>query len=453
MNIGLMHYRVGETDGVSLEMSKWKTVLEALGHKVVFIAGNKGNTEACVISELSLDNEEMKKIHYNAYYQLKDYASSQELKLAIDRHSDIIEKKLCNIIEEHNLGILVPNNILSLGHHLSAAIAICNAVKKKNIKLLCHHHDFFWERVVFNNPTCEIVKNILQNYFPPKNSYASHFVINSIAQAVLKTKTGLDSTIVPNVFDFSQDLWIKDEYNSDLRSKLEIKENDLFFLQATRVTDRKAIELAIDLIDRLKSEKYREKICGSKLYNGKEFNESSKIYLVLPGLSGEKESATGYNDKIIEYAGIKNVNLLWCNDLLEEARRLDSDNKKYYSLWDFYVNCDFVTYPSIQEGWGNQFLEGLFAKKPMIVFQYPVFLSDIEKCSFEYVSLGCCYKKLKNGLVSVKNNIIKKSAEECIDILLNKKKYYEITERNFKLGEKYFSLNALKNILQHTLNV
>ena len=67
MNIGLMHYRVGETDGVSLEMSKWKTVLEALGHKVVFIAGNKGNTEACVISELSLDNEEMKKIHYNAY--------------------------------------------------------------------------------------------------------------------------------------------------------------------------------------------------------------------------------------------------------------------------------------------------------------------------------------------------------------------------------------------------
>ncbi len=31
MNIALTHFRVGETDGVSLEMDKWKIVLEKWG--------------------------------------------------------------------------------------------------------------------------------------------------------------------------------------------------------------------------------------------------------------------------------------------------------------------------------------------------------------------------------------------------------------------------------------
>ena len=34
MNIAMTHFRVGETDGVSLEMDKWKTVLERNGHTV-----------------------------------------------------------------------------------------------------------------------------------------------------------------------------------------------------------------------------------------------------------------------------------------------------------------------------------------------------------------------------------------------------------------------------------
>ncbi|HOT87697.1 MAG TPA: glycosyl transferase family 1, partial [Thermotogota bacterium] len=39
MKIGLMHFRSGFTDGVSLEMDKQKTVLEEMGHEVVFVCG------------------------------------------------------------------------------------------------------------------------------------------------------------------------------------------------------------------------------------------------------------------------------------------------------------------------------------------------------------------------------------------------------------------------------
>ena len=31
-NIGIFHYKVGGTDGVSLEIDKWKKVLEEMGH-------------------------------------------------------------------------------------------------------------------------------------------------------------------------------------------------------------------------------------------------------------------------------------------------------------------------------------------------------------------------------------------------------------------------------------
>ena len=443
MNIALIHYRVGETDGVSLEMDKWKKVLLELGHSVYYIAGNKGNTEARIIPELSLDNEEMKKIHYNAYYELRDYLDESDFSAAIEEQANVIEKQLLGFIEDYKIDILVPNNILSLGHHISAAIAIYRAAKKKNIKIICHHHDFYWERVVFNNPTCCLVKNILEDFFPPKDPFISHCVINTIAQNALKEKKKLSSAVIPNVYDFSQPLWVREEYNSDLRSRLGINDNDLFFLQATRITDRKAIELAVDLINKLDEPDCRKKMFGQRMHNGQIFDENSSIYLILPGLSGIKESATGYKDKLVEYAG-KKVKLIWCNDILEEKRRIDVHGNKYYSLWDFYANCDFITYPSIQEGWGNQFLEGLFAKKPMVVFEYPVFLSDIKECGFNYISLGDLYNPMENGLVSVNESIIENAANECVAYLTNEKKYTVSGERNFKIGDKYFSLNALK---------
>jgi len=50
----------------------------------------------------------------------------------------------------------------------------------------------------------------------------------------------------------------------------------------------------------------------------------------------------------------------------------------YLLSLDTYVFADIISYPSIFEGWGNQFIEAVFAKKPVIVFEYPVFKSDIK---------------------------------------------------------------------------
>ena len=39
--IGIFHYQVGRTDGVSLEIDKWKQVLEEMGHTVYLCAGDR----------------------------------------------------------------------------------------------------------------------------------------------------------------------------------------------------------------------------------------------------------------------------------------------------------------------------------------------------------------------------------------------------------------------------
>ena len=113
----------------------------------------------------------------------------------------------------------------------------------------------------------------------------SHVVINSNAQRDLFKKRRLNSQVVPNVFNFDAPLWEKDEYNNDLRQDFGLDENDIIFLQATRVTNRKAIELAIATVAELNKQK--ESLIGKTLYDGRiitentNFREVYQLYSIL----------------------------------------------------------------------------------------------------------------------------------------------------------------------------
>ena len=51
----MVHFRVGELDGVSLEMDKWKSVLEEMGHTVTYLAGTISTATGHIIPEMALD--------------------------------------------------------------------------------------------------------------------------------------------------------------------------------------------------------------------------------------------------------------------------------------------------------------------------------------------------------------------------------------------------------------
>jgi glycosyltransferase involved in cell wall biosynthesis len=444
MNIALCHYRVGETDGVSLEMDKWKKVLENMGHKVYFIAGSTGTSDGYVIPEMNYRFKEDLKIERNAYLKLEDYQDEDELIRAIRKQTLKIEEALKKILIENKIDLIVPNNILSIGRSIPTAMAFVKAIKELGIRCIGHHHDFYWERDNFSQPTCNFVRKALEEYYPPKDDLISHVVINSIVQKELKVRRSLDSVVIPNVFDFDEKLWNVDDYNKDFREKLGIRDNDILMLQATRVTNRKAIELAIDVVGEMQKEENRKILEEVILYNGQSFEEDSRIMLVLAGMI---ETADDYVERLKTRAKESSVELLFVNSLVEHSRCVKNDNK-IYSLWDTYVFADIVTYPSIQEGWGNQFLEGLFAKKPMLVFEYDVYKEDIKRKGFKVISLGDKYELDKYDLAKVDKKIIKRTAGECIKLLIDKDCREKMVEENFQLGREYFSLESLEEKLK-----
>jgi glycosyltransferase involved in cell wall biosynthesis len=444
MNIALCHYRVGETDGVSLEMDKWKKVLENMGHKVYFIAGSTGTSDGYIIPEMNYRFKEDLKIERNAYLKLEDYQDENKLIVAIRKQTLKIEEGLKKILIENKIDLIVPNNILSIGRSIPTTMAFTNVIKELGIRCIGHHHDFYWERVNFSQPTCNFVRKALEEHYPPKDDLISHVVINSIVQKELKAKKNLDSIIIPNVFDFDEKLWNVDDYNKDFREKLGIKDNDILMLQATRVTNRKAIELAIDVVGEIQKKENRKILEEAKLYNGQSFNRKSRIVLVLVGMI---ETADDYVERLKTRAKENNVEMLFVNNLVEHSRCI-KNNYKIYSLWDTYVFADIITYPSIQEGWGNQFLEGLFAKKPMLVFEYDVYKKDIKGKGFKVVSLGDKYELDEYGLAKVDKIVIKRTAGECIKLLIDEDYREKMVEENFQSGREFFSLKNLEEKLK-----
>ncbi len=276
MEIGLIHYRVGETDGVSLEMAKWKKVLEKMGFKVYLIAGDMGTAAGFKIPAISYVHSENNILKHKSFVDLDEWTNEKYI-YEMENYTTYIYDQLKELM---NLDIMIVNNIFSLAHNPAAAIALYNFCKDKNIKMIGHHHDFYWERDYYAHPTNNYIRKVLQMYIPPED--ITHVVINSITQEKLKIEKNIDSTVVPNVFDFNQKQWEIDDYNLKIYDKLQISKDDLIFLQATRVVKRKAIELAIDVVSEVNKD--LKKILGKRRIEAKQLQKTQLQNCYYQGL-------------------------------------------------------------------------------------------------------------------------------------------------------------------------
>jgi len=89
------------------------------------------------------------------------------------------------------------------------------------------------------------------------------------------------------------------------------------------------------------------------------------------------------------------------------------------------LNSDFVVYPTEKEGFGNQFVESVFFRKPLILTPYPVYMKDIKPLGFRTTEID---EKIKTG-----------SLRKVENLLNNKYRVERIVSQNFKLGKKYLS--------------
>jgi glycosyltransferase involved in cell wall biosynthesis len=443
--IAMIHYKIKGTDGVSLEMDKWEKALRALGHTVYQLGGEIGDNGNIVHESLLHTSSIARKLYGFAFCAQPTFSNEATFRNVLMDEAEKAERVIDRFVTEKHIDMVIPENIWSVAMNPAVAIAMEQVCRKRQLTVLAQHHDFYWERIGGVHFGCRFMEEIADTYIPPRNKAYGHVVINHQGQTTLLEKTGLQSTIIPNVFDFDGAPWVRDAFNMDFRKTLGIKEDEVLLLQATRIVERKGIELAIDLAAHL--EAHRTSLLGKKLYDGRIFTEKSTFTLVLAGYDGDDGTGT-YLARLETYAKEKGVRLICAHRYISHDRG-HADGHKVYSLWDTYAHADLITYPSYWEGWGNQFLEGLFARVPMAVFEYPVFCTDIRPFGFDYASFGSSFQRDETRqLIHINEKAMETACEKCISYLFDKEKRTTSVNTNFNIGSRHFSMQNLEVLLE-----
>jgi glycosyltransferase involved in cell wall biosynthesis len=416
MNIGHISFRLAGTDGVSLETAKLVDVLKGMGHSNFYFAGeldpkvNNNSTNYPAIEAgmcVPLAHFTHPKVKWITDHAFGTQIPHPELMSTIEELTKTLIEELYTFIQTYRLELLTVQNVFSIPINLALSKALFMVIKDTQIPVINHNHDFYWEREKYQ---ANCVKLLLCQYFPPHLTNISQVVINSQAKYDLKHK-GIDSEILPNIFNFNLEPPGIDSYNADLRKELGLSKGDIFFLQPTRVIPRKGIELAIDLVSHL---------------------TDLPIKLIITHKA--EYDTYDYLSQLLSLANTKHVDLLYLPDRFHQTRVNEKGKLKIYSLWDAYIHADFVTYPSLYEGFGNALLETIYFKKPFLVNRYKIFQDDIEPTGIKAV--------LINGEIN------EKVVGEVRQLLTKRELIEEYTSTNFRIGKKFFSYQTAQDCLE-----
>jgi len=411
LRIGFISTRFAGTDGVSLETAKWAEVFEEMGHTCYYFAGvcDRPEQQSMVVPIAFYHHPEIEEHHQRFWGKTARLESDSKW---IHEKREFFKGKIYEFINQFQIDLLIPENVLSIPLNIPLGMAIAEVIAETNIPTIAHHHDFTWERKRF---IVNSVWDYITMAFPPTIWSIQHVVINSSARHQLARRTGVGSTIIPNVMNYEKQPPEIDDYSSDLREVLGLAPDELFILQPTRVVQRKGIENSIELVSRL----------------------NRKARLVISHASGDE--GHDYERRVRNYADLLGVNALFISNVFDEKRRLTSDGKKVYSLWDAYPHADLITYPSLIEGFGNAFLEALYFKKPIVVNNYTIFAIDIRTKGFQVIEFD--------------NYITDETVQKTLDILDNKALCYEMCQKNYELALQHYSYSILRvrlsNLISH----
>ncbi|MDD3997017.1 MAG: glycosyltransferase family 4 protein [Sphaerochaetaceae bacterium] len=452
-HIGIIHFKTGDTDGVSLEIDKWTRVFQQEGHTVFLCSGRHGRNRqndttddnavvVTIIDELDYHTDEAMRMNRETFDRVSDETSYRAELL---RQTDRLQGKLIAWIRDNRLDVVIPQNIWSVGLHPAAAIALAHAVEHTSVRVLAQHHDFYWERINGIRLSCPTAIELTDTYLPPHNSSYTHVVINSLAKEALAIRKGIDAAVIPNVLDYAGPDWEIDAWNTDFRDAFDLAPSDIVVLQATRIVPRKGIELAIDVVAALQRRK--ESLIGRRLSNGKIFSASNRIVLVLAGYAQDDDSGT-YLKRLQQKADMKNVMMISIGDRITSTRTI-RESEKAYALWDAYVHADLITYPSYWEGWGNQLLEAVKARLPIVLFEYPVYGKDIAPSGFSVISLGKTIDSWsEDHLAHIKDETIEEAVDEVLAVLLDRQRKENMVESNYRIAQQYYSIESLASYLK-----
>ena len=405
--IGFIGTRFAGTDGVSLEASKWAKVLWDHKHISYWMAGELDTDPkvSMLVPHAHFNHPDIQWINDRVFGTT---TRDPEVTRRIFAITEFLKRSIYDFVRKYDIEILCVQNASCIPMNIPLGIAIALFCAETNFPTIAHHHDFYWERDRF---TQNAVGDLLRMAFPCTVPCIQHVTINSEAQRALSHRRGVSSVLVPNVFEFENEPPTMDDYNSDFRRKVGLAEDDIIFLQPTRVVARKGIEHAIALVSALKN---------------------TKCKLVISHASGDE--GNDYLNAIRELADHQGVDLRLIDDRISEERGTNHKGEKTYLLSDAYLNADFITYPSLYEGFGNALIEAFYYRKPVLVNRYSIFVSDIEPKNFNVITM--------NGFMT------KEVVSQVKQVIEDEDYRNDMVNENFELGTRFYSYAVLRRKLR-----
>ena len=406
MKIGIAATRLAGVDGVTFETAKWEAVLDGMGHELRLCAGEVDalRYQARLVPPMHFAWPPAERVTAAAF----DPESDPDAVLAeINRLADLVLPVLHDWAGRNELDAIIVENAWAIPMQLPLGLALRRMVEERRLPTIGHHHDYWWERERF--ATC-VVPSVLEEAFPPDIPWVRHVSINSIAAAELKRRRGLDSVVVPNVFDFSPERPRKHPaVRRRLRRELGMGERGLLVVQPTRVVPRKGIELAIELVGRL--------------------GDPDAVLLIT---SPAGDEGLDYLVELERRANDLGVRLAYAADRFAP----DHEGKPIrpaHSLHDAYLAADLITYPSLYEGFGNALIEAIFYGVPVLVNRYPVYDADIRPLGLRFIEID--------------GAITDATVAEVRALLASPRRIRENARHNFEIGREHLSYTLLRRRL------
>ena len=367
MNIAILHYSVPPiVGGVESVIAHHARMMSAAGHLVRLIAARGESLD----EKIPLISIPLADSRHELVAKIKEQLDRGEVSSDFESLRNELAEQLLDALS--GVDVLIAHNVCPLSKNLALAAALYQLhASQKLPRLILWHHDLAWTTPRYRSELHEGYPwDLLKIAWPE----AIQATVSEMRQDELSDLMKIDKSqihVIPNGVDLGKFLKLE-EQSIGYVEKLNLLQASPLLLLPVRITPRKNIELALQIVSALR-------------------RELPFTQMIITGPLGPHNSANlQYFEKLTSLR--KTLGLERCAHFLAE---LTDEFISDEVIPDFYNLADALLLPSFEEGFGIPILEAGFAGIPIFCPDIP----PLKKLGGEFVN---CFPPDENPNVVAK---------------------------------------------------